>query len=134
MRQNTSDTKSVRLDQWLHAARFYKTRALSAHAIKTGRVLLNGVRTKPAHAVKVDDVLSIRREALHMEVVVVELSTRRASAAIASTWYSETEASRAARELQAEQRRIGASLSSGPPRRPDKKSRRKIIRFIRDNQ
>ena len=102
--------------------------------IKTGRVLVNGVRIKPAYGVKIDDVLSIRRETLHLEVVVVELSTRRASASIASTWYSETESSRIAREAQAEQQRLGAASSSGPPRRPDKKSRRKIIRFIRDNQ
>lgn len=134
MRQNTTDTKGVRLDQWLHAARFFKTRAMSAHAVKTGRVLLNGVRTKPAHAVKVDDLLSIRRGSLHMDVVVRVLSTRRAAASIASTWYEETDDSRLARELQAEQQRIGAASSSGPPRRPDKKSRRKIIRFIRDNK
>lgn len=134
MGQNNHDIKSVRLDQWLHAARFFKTRALSAHAIKTGRVLLNGVRTKPSHAVKIDDLLSVRRERLHMEVVVVELGTRRAAASITSTWYSETESSRIAREVLAEQQRIGAASSSGPERRPDKKSRRKIIRFIRDNQ
>ncbi len=134
MRQNDSGTKSVRLDQWLHAARFYKTRGLSATMIKTGRVLVNGARAKPAHAVKVDDVLSVRRGTLNMEVVVLELSTRRAAASIASTWYSETESSRNAREEQAEQQRIGAASSSGPDRRPDKKSRRKIIRFIRDNQ
>ncbi len=83
MRQNNPDTKSVRLDQWLHAARFFKTRGLSSTMIKTGRVLVNGVRIKPAYGVKIDDVLSIRRESLHMEVVVVELSTRRASASIA---------------------------------------------------
>ncbi len=132
MRQNTPGTKSVRLDQWLHAARFFKTRALSAQAIKTGRVLLNGARTKPAHALKIDDVLSIRRESLHMEIVVAELNTRRAAASITSSWYNETEESRVAREAQAEQRRIGAALSTGPDRRPDKKSRRKIIRFNRD--
>ncbi|MFK8031362.1 MAG: RNA-binding S4 domain-containing protein [Gammaproteobacteria bacterium] len=133
MRQKEQDTKSVRLDQWLHAARFFKTRALSAQAVKTGRVLLNDARTKPAHALKIDDVLSIRRETLHMEVVVVELSTRRAAASIASTWYSETERSQVAREAMAEQRRLGAASSTGPDRRPDKKSRRKIIQFNRDN-
>ena len=134
VRQNDPDTKHVRLDQWLHAARFFKTRALSAQAIKTGRVLLNNARTKPAHALKVDDVLSIRRETLHMESVVVALNTRRAAASIATTWYSETEESRIAREALAEQRRLGAVLSTGPDRRPDKKSRRKIIQFNRDTQ
>ena len=133
MRQKEQDTKSVRLDQWLHAARFFKTRALSAQAVKTGRVLLNGERTKPAHTLKVDDMLSIRRGTLHMEVEVVELSTRRAAASIASTWYSETQSSRIARETQDEQRRLGAASSTGPDRRPDKKSRRKIIQFNRDN-
>jgi len=134
VRQNDPDTKSVRLDQWLHAARFFKTRAFSAQAIKSGRVLLNGARTKPAHALKIDDVLSIRRDTLHMEIVVVALSTRRAAASIATTWYCETEDSRIARETQAEQRRLGAALSTGPDRRPDKKSRRKIIQFNRDTQ
>ncbi|MEM7081887.1 MAG: S4 domain-containing protein [Pseudomonadota bacterium] len=134
MSQKLTDAKSVRLDQWLHAARFYKTRALSAQAIKTGRVLLNGMRTKPAHGVKPGDCVSVRRDSLQTDVIVRILSTRRAAASITQTWYEETDASREAREARAEQLRIGAALSAGPKRRPDKKSRRQIIRFIRDKK
>lgn len=130
-KSGTTGENSVRLDQWLHAARFFKTRALSAQEIKNGRVLLEDKRCKPAQAIKVGDTLSIKRGPSRMHVVVQELSTRRASASVVANWYQETEESRAARQVLREQLRLNAASSASPDKRPDKKSRRKIIRFIR---
>ena len=119
----------VRLDKWLWAARFFKTRALATEAINGGHVHLNGVRVKPSRTVQRGDRLEIRRAREEFEVTVVSLSERRGPAAEAAKLYEESEVSRQKREALADQQRLFASIESAPQRRPDKKARRQIIRF-----
>jgi ribosome-associated heat shock protein Hsp15 len=121
----------VRIDKWLWAARFFKTRGLARDAIKGGKVQLNGTRVKPGRALAEGDRLSIRRGDDHYEITVVELGDRRVSAALAQERYVEDPEARARREAAAEQRRLDhqARLESG--RRPDKRQRRQIVRFTK---
>ncbi len=121
----------LRLDKWLWAARFFKTRALASEAVDGGKVHLNGARVKPAHAVRPGDRLEIRRGFDEFEVFVRALSDMRGPAALAQALYEETEASRARREADAERRRLLAAANPRPESRPDKKSRRRIVRFTR---
>lgn len=119
----------VRLDKWLWCARFFKTRALAAQAVAGGKVHVNGVRAKPAHAVRVGAVLKITRDAERYEVIVRGLSAHRSSASAAQALYEETPASRELRVHHAELRKLAALMSPAPAKRPDKKSRRLIHRF-----
>ena len=121
----------VRLDKWLWAARFFKTRSLASSAITGGKVHLNDQRTKPAHPVRPSDRLEIRRGSESITVIVQALSDRRGPASEAAKLYEETAASIAAREAQAAKRRLAALATPQPPARPDKKARRQIIRFTR---
>lgn len=121
--------EQTRLDKWLWAARFFKTRSLATDEINNGRVLLNGSRIKPAHRVTLADEISIRKGDLEWNIKVVALSTSRGPAAQAALLYSETAESIAARQSKQEEHRI---QSTGPARKPDKKDRRmlgKIKRF-----
>jgi ribosome-associated heat shock protein Hsp15 len=120
----------VRLDKWLWAARFFKTRALATEAINGGHVHLNGQRPKPARPVQVGDELVIRKGPEEFRLLVRELSARRGPAKVAQQLYEEYEESRQRREALREQRRLEAAATPHPARRPDKKGRRKIIRFI----
>jgi ribosome-associated heat shock protein Hsp15 len=120
---------NVRIDKWLWAARFFKTRGLATEMVNGGHVQLNGERIKPSKHVECGDELTITREHEVFIVRVTGLAEKRGSAAIAQTLYTETEASLKAREKEKERRRLDAS--SAPPKRPDKKARRQIIRFIR---
>ena len=120
-----------RLDKWLWAARFFKTRPLAVEAVEGGKVHLNGQRVKPSRAVKAGDRLSIRRGQESFEITVLALSTRRGPASVAQTLYQESEQSRQRREAEAEQRRLLAASTPQPSRRPDKKARRQIHRFVR---
>lgn len=119
----------VRLDKWLWAARFFKTRSLAVEAIDGGRVSVNGDRAKPAKAVKLGDAIAVRRPPVEFHVVVTGLSDQRGSATIAATLYAETAESRARREA------IVAEMKSLPqPRfkgRPTKKTRRDYERWLR---
>ncbi|HEY0721533.1 MAG TPA: S4 domain-containing protein [Gammaproteobacteria bacterium] len=124
-----SSEAKVRLDKWLWAARFFKTRAQATEAINGGHVHLNGARVKPSRAVQVGDRLEIRRAREEFEVTVTGLAERRGSASEAARLYEESEASRHQRQERAEQQRLLATLEAAPPRRPDKKGRRQIIRF-----
>lgn len=119
----------IRLDKWLWAARFYKTRALAAEAINGGKVHLDGQRVKAARGVRVDDRLEITRGAERFEIIVRGLSERRASATLAQALYRETDTSLEQRQRQSEQRRLAALQRPAPARRPDKKQRRHIRRF-----
>ena len=119
----------VRIDKWLWAARFYKTRVLAAEAVNAGHVRVNGERVKPARILRVGDRLTIRRGAVEMTVDVLGLSSRRGPASEAQALYRETGASRRAREAEAAARRLEGA--SRPRRRPDKRARRRIIRFVR---
>lgn len=118
----------VRIDKWLWAARFYKTRSLAADAVTSGKVELNGERTKPAKAVKVADRVRIRSGIFEHVVVVKALSDKRGPASVAQTLYEETAESAAARAKLAERMRyeMPAAMDSG---RPSKKDRRDIERL-----
>jgi ribosome-associated heat shock protein Hsp15 len=119
----------LRLDKWLWAARFFKTRAQASEAIGGGHVHLNGERVKPARTVKVGDTLSVRKAGQEWTVVIEALSARRGPASVAQQLYTETEASRTAREQLAEQRRLETAAAPRGQGRPDKKARRQIVRF-----
>lgn len=126
------DDTRVRIDKWLWAARFFKTRSLASDAVDGGKVHLNGQRAKSARPLKPGDKLQIRRGTEQMEVVVLELSSSRGPAASAQNLYEETAESRVQREAEAERRRM-TPQALHPPGRPDKRSRRKIIRFRQEN-
>ena len=122
----------IRLDKWLWAARFFKTRALAGAAVSGGKVHLDGHRVKPSRGVRLDDCYQIHRGADRIEVIVTGLSGRRGSAADAAILYRETEASVERRERDREQHRLAALQRPHSPKRPDKKQRRKIRRFRED--
>ena len=122
---------SVRADVWLWAARFFKTRSLAKQAIEGGKVVVNDQPCKPAKSLHVGDVLRVTRGDERFEFAVVALAEQRGSAAIAHTLYAETEASRAAREILREQRRLENAGFAKPPTKPDKRARR-LIRALGD--
>jgi len=124
-----SDIMTVRIDKWLWAARFFKTRGLATEQVSGGHVQLNGEGVKPSKQVVCGDVLTILREYETYIVTVRGIAEKRGSATIAQTLYEETEASLKAREEERERRRLDAA--SAPKKRPDKKARRQIIRFVR---
>jgi len=123
------EADTVRLDVWLWAARFYKTRSLAAAAAGNGQVQLNEQRVKPAHAVRVGDVVTVRRDALVWQAVVTGLATRRGPATEAAKLYREPDAARAAREAEIAQRRTGAAAPRFPGR-PTKRERRRLEDFL----
>ena len=116
----------MRLDKWLWAARFFKTRSLAQQAVAGGRVQLNGDRTKPAHEVKTNDTVVVRVGDWKWEVKVRALSDRRGPAEEARKLYDETEASRAERERRGDLRRWGAEPASTLKGRPTKRDRRRL--------
>tara|TARA_A100001011_G_C13874109_1_gene660215 strand:+ start:189 stop:605 length:417 start_codon:yes stop_codon:yes gene_type:complete len=118
--------KSIRLDKWLWAARFYKTRSLSSKAVSTGKVLLNGLKTKPSRIVHLQDQLKIKKGKLSWLIIIVSLSDRRGSANIAATLYKESQSSienRQQMSLQMKQRTSQHHITKG---RPTKRNRRLI--------
>lgn len=116
----------ARLDAWLWAARFFKTRALAKEAIENGRVEVEGQRAKPARQVRIGDRLAITRGEETFQVEVVSLSGKRGSAVVAATLYRENEAARALREQQRAQRAAERSGYRAPEHKPDKRARRLI--------
>jgi ribosome-associated heat shock protein Hsp15 len=120
-----------RMDKWLWAARFFKTRSLAARACELGRVQSNQQAVKPAREVRVGDLLQIRTEGGDFEVEVLLLSEVRGPASVAQTLYRETESSRELRVRIAKERQA-IGFNPGPPGRPTKRDRRKIIQFRRD--
>ncbi len=131
MSKPDSGADKIRLDKWLWAARFFKTRNLATEAINGGHVHLNGARVKPSRSVGLDDEVRIRKGSLEFIVHIRGLSGQRGPAAVAQSLYEETEASRRQRELQGEQRRLMAGAAPRPDKRPSKRERRHIIRFRR---
>ncbi len=123
----THDGSGVRLDKWLWAARFYKTRSIAADEIAKGRVAVNGQTAKPARELRIDDRIELNQGGLRREVRVRALSALRGPAPVAQTLYEETAASIAARAHAAEQRRLApepaSSIAAG---RPTKRDRRAI--------
>ena len=120
---------SVRIDKWLWAARFFKSRALAARACDLGRIEANHQRAKPAREIKAGDMLQIKTDGGDFEVEVLAVSEVRGPAAVAQTLYRETEASRALRQKLREERKASMSYSPAPPTRPSKRDRRRIIQF-----
>ena len=120
----------TRIDKWLWAARFFKTRELASKACEMGRIESNGVRAKPAREVRVGDGLRIKNEGGDWEVAVLALSQQRGPSAIAQTLYSETGASIELRRKAAEERRLlGPIAGAQPSGRPTKRDRRLIHSF-----
>ena len=121
---------SVRIDKWLWAARFFKTRALAQKSCEMGRIESNGHIAKPARDVRVGDMLKIRNAVAEYEIEVVSLSEIRGPASVAQTLYRETEASRELRlKLAAEQKALLQIEGFQPAVRPSKRDRRQINRF-----
>jgi ribosome-associated heat shock protein Hsp15 len=130
----TEPSEKIRLDKWLWAARFFKTRSKATEAINGGKVHVNEARVKPARAVQIGDVLEIRRGLDEYKIIVKNLSERRGPAREAVLLYEETADSIAKREQLAGERRLRALSSPQPDRRPNKKERRHIIRFQRKTE
>ena len=122
----------VRIDKWLWAARFFKTRALASKACDLGRIRSNGIEAKPAREVRVGDMLFVKNEGGDFEIEVVELSEMRGPASVAQKLYRETESSKIARMKLAEERKTMQQFAPIPARRPSKRDRRHIIRFRGD--
>ena len=119
----------VRMDKWLWAARFFKTRSLAARACDLGRIQWNKQPAKPAREVHAGDLLNIRTEAGDFEVEVLLLSEVRGPAAVAQTLYRETESGRELRLKAAQERKASFIFSPAPQGRPSKRDRRKIHQF-----
>jgi ribosome-associated heat shock protein Hsp15 len=119
----------LRIDKWLWAARFFKTRALASHACDLGRIHSNGQQAKPARDVRPGDSLRIKNESGEFIVEVLAVSDLRGPAAVAQTLYRETEAGREARLKLAEERKAMLAFGGTPERKPSKSDRRAIHRF-----
>ncbi|MCS7024599.1 MAG: RNA-binding S4 domain-containing protein [Bryobacteraceae bacterium] len=119
----------VRIDKWLWAARFFKTRSLAARSCELGRILANGHIAKPAREVQAGDLLRITNPSGEFEVEVLAVSETRGPASVAQTLYRETEASRQARQKAAEERKAMPWFESYPYGRPTKQDRRNLNRL-----
>ena len=128
-RPAASEMENVRLDKWLWAARFFKTRSLATDAVNGGKVELNGQRPKPAKEVKVGDLLRIRVGPFVHAVMVRALSDRRGPASAAALLFEESAESIAARERLREQHRLAPSVQYEEGGRPTKKDRRTMSAF-----
>ena len=124
----------VRIDKWLWAARFFKTRGLAAEAVLGGRVHVNGERVKPSKLVRAGDTLEITKGTERWTVAVEQLAERRGSAKIAGELYTETDESRSEREQQALTRRFARALGSDLGARPTKQARRRLDALRRDRR
>jgi ribosome-associated heat shock protein Hsp15 len=114
-------SNAVRIDKWLWAARFYKTRSLATEAVVGGRVHVGGERVKPSRDVKVGETVEITQGTVRRVVEVTGLAERRGSATVAATLYAETPESIAAREEDALQRRLSAPVFGGRPTKVDRR-------------
>lgn len=124
---------SVRADQWLWAARFFKTRSLAKQAIDGGKIEVNGARCKPAKALHAGDRVAISRGSERLEVLVLSLADKRGSATVAATLYAETPESLARREREREAQRLSRLAYQPPEGRPSKRDRRDIAAFEREH-
>jgi len=119
----------VRIDRWLWAARFYKTRSQAGEAVKGGHVWVNGSRAKPSRGVQPGDEVCIQKGKQAFVLSVSALADKRGSASVAQGLYTESEESIRQRAQLTEQRRLKAASAPAPDKRPDKRQRRRIIRF-----
>ncbi len=129
MKEKATRDDAVRLDKWLWAARFYKTRALAREMIDGGKVHYNGQRGKPSKIVELNAELKLRQGNEERTVIVLALTSQRRGAHEAQQMYQETEASIANREKMALARKMNALTMPHPDRRPDKKERRDLMKF-----
>ncbi len=120
---------NLRIDKWLWAARFFKTRALAHKACEMGRIHSGEIPAKPAREVRIGDMLTVKNEGGEFHVEVLALSQMRGPAAEAQTLYRETEASKEARAKAAEERKAMQEYATIPVHRPTKRDRRRIIQF-----
>jgi len=120
---------SVRMDKWLWAARFFKTRSLAARGCDLGRIQSNGQPAKPAREVRIGDMLRVSTGGGDFEIEVLLLSEVRGPASVAQTLYRETEASRELRQKVAAERKAMKQFEELPAGRPSKRDRRRIIQF-----
>jgi len=132
LRREDADEGRIRFDKWLWAARFYKTRSLCVQAIDAGQVRVNGERAKPARAMRVGEIVAIRKSGIVCEVTITALADRRGSATDAARLYRETEASAAAREEAWLMRRATDAAQPRFPGRPTKRERRKLEDFLNE--
>lgn len=123
--------EEVRADKWLWAARFFKTRSKEREAINGGKVQVNGARVKPGRILKLDDLVQVQRGELSYTISVLSLSSRRGPASEAAGLYRESGESRLQREAAMEKRRLQEAGDPAGAGRPDKKQRRRLIRFMR---
>ena len=119
----------IRIDKWLWAARFYKTRSLAAKACELGRVQSAGQRVKPARDLHLGDALHITTDSADFDIEVLALSEVRGPASVAQTLYRETDASRELRLNLAAERKASHQFEARPQTRPSKRDRRRIIQF-----
>ena len=127
-----SNSEKIRLDKWLWAARFYKTRSIAKEAVDGGKVHLNGQRCKPGKEPKVGDTIKLRAGWDERTVVVRALSDKRQKAELAQQLYEETAQSLQAREESAAQRKALRGAQPRPEGRPDKKQRRELLKHKAD--
>ena len=120
--------ESIRIDKWLWAARFFKTRSLATDAVERGRVRLNGDRCKPARSIRAGDLLDINNGSTEWQVRVIALSDQRGPAPVAQALYAETEDGVRQREQRAEQRKVFSEPGEAIRGRPTKRDRRIIDR------
>jgi len=120
---------TMRMDKWLWAARFFKTRALAARACELGRICSAGQPAKAAREVRIGDRLQVTNDSGDFQVEVLLLSEVRGPASVAQTLYRETEASRELRQKLAEERKAMQPFKAAPEGRPSKRDRRRIIQF-----
>ncbi|RUO62579.1 ribosome-associated heat shock protein Hsp15 [Pseudidiomarina insulisalsae] len=123
--------ENVRLDKWLWAARFYKTRSLARQMVQSGKVHVDGQRPKPSKTINVGQLIKLTRGYEVMEVEVLELSDQRRGAPEAQKLYQETEASKERRAKEAELRKMNALYNPHPDHKPDKKERRELLKMKR---
>ena len=126
---DNSPMDSLRIDKWLWAARFFKTRALASKACDLGRILSNGHEAKPSREVHVGDKLEVKNEGGDFQIEVLALSQMRGPAAVAQTLYRESETSKEARAKAAAERKAMQQFAPLPEGRPSKRDRRRIIQF-----
>lgn len=127
MTDNNSSSKDVRLDKWLWAARFYKTRSLARQMIDGGKVDYNGVKAKPSRTVEIGAIVKVLQGNVRKEVEILKISDVRGPATVAATLYKETEDSVKNREKQLEQIKMNALLAPHPEEKPNKKERRALL-------
>lgn len=128
-RMKMKSMTGVRMDKWLWAARFFKTRSLAARACELGRIECNAIKAKPSRDLRVGDLLQIKNEAGEFQVQILLLSEIRGPAAVAQTLYRETEASKELRAQRAEERKATPYFEALGDSKPSKRDRRALNRF-----